>query len=158
MGEFYTIRELASELEVPSETVRLWLKEFGRYVVTKKVAGQRQVAATSIPTLRKVKELVVVELYTVEGARRQLERSSLPEVQHDAALQALREEVRDLKHVVSREVQEVKSQIAATSTLEKSSSLVGPSMATISREEIKAKKIRRHESLGQRLRKFMGLN
>ena len=69
----YSIGEVSRILDVESHTLRYWEKEFKDFVKPRRVSKKNRVYSEGdIDTLRAIKELLNVELFTIAGARRQM--------------------------------------------------------------------------------------
>lgn len=73
---WFTVGEVAKELEVATSCVRFWLQEFGMDEKVKRGynhhGADRRLTRGEIDQLKEIKRLLTVELYTIAGARRQL--------------------------------------------------------------------------------------
>lgn len=72
---YYRIGDVARQLDVEPHVVRHWESEF-RIRPLRSKKGQRVYAPQHLGKLRLIKWLLYTELFTVEGARRQLKRLS----------------------------------------------------------------------------------
>lgn len=76
---YYTIGEVAKLLELTTPTIRFWLCEFEvDYKIRRTHRGNngtedRRFVSGDIELLKEIKRLLTVELYTIPGAKRQLE-------------------------------------------------------------------------------------
>lgn len=70
---FYRIGDIARWLNVKPHVVRFWQEEFKAFchVGTSK-AGQRVFSRRDVAIFAAIRELLYTEMYTVEGAKRQL--------------------------------------------------------------------------------------
>ncbi|MBI2874560.1 MAG: MerR family transcriptional regulator [Firmicutes bacterium] len=140
-GRFYNTRQVALLLGVSAATVRSWLKEFGGYFKPKRVRGLYQFSEEDVIILHRIRTLLKEELYTLEGAKRQLGReieSLIGEDSLKAGIRAIREELSTLKETFSSEVRAVRSELAVSREAAASKFI-----ATIPREEIKQRKLRK---------------
>jgi DNA-binding transcriptional MerR regulator len=99
---FYKIGEVCEMVGVEPYTLRYWEKEFPFLAPQKNSAGQRIYSSDDLRLVERIKTLLYREGYTIEGARRQIEREERPggaERFADEAA-ALREENRRLKAAV----------------------------------------------------------
>lgn len=71
IGRSYRIGEVAKLLGEPTHVIRYWESVFGIYT-TRNRGGQRVYAEQAVERLKRVRHLLRVELYTLEGAKRQL--------------------------------------------------------------------------------------
>ena len=76
MRHCYRIGEVAIWCGVTTATVRWWCKEFAPWVrPTNSPHGQRVFTRDKVLMLGVIRELLYTELYTVEGAKRQLRQA-----------------------------------------------------------------------------------
>jgi DNA-binding transcriptional MerR regulator len=69
----HPIGEVSRMLGVESHTLRYWEKEFKDFIKPNRVSKKNRVyTEVDIEVLRKIKELLTVELFTIAGARRQM--------------------------------------------------------------------------------------
>jgi DNA-binding transcriptional MerR regulator len=70
---FYTIGEAGVSVGVEPHTLRYWEKEFKDFVRPRRSGNrERLYSSRDIDTLRAIRDLLAVELYTIAGARRQM--------------------------------------------------------------------------------------
>ncbi len=73
----YSISQVNALTGVPKSTIRFWEKEFEDYLVPLRTSGnQRRYDRSSVEIIEKINRLVNLEGYTLEGARRQLEKTN----------------------------------------------------------------------------------
>lgn len=70
----YTIGEVSELLSVKEHTIRFWEKEFPLLKPDKNEKGRRLYALEDVKLLKKIKELLYNEKYTIKGALKELER------------------------------------------------------------------------------------
>jgi len=71
--ESYSISQVYALTNVPKSTIRFWEKEFGDFLSPTRTEGnQRRYTAADVEAIRKINELVNVDLYTLAGARKKL--------------------------------------------------------------------------------------
>ena len=69
----YTISQVNALTGVPRSTIRFWEKEFSEFLVPLRTSGnQRRYNLTAVELIGQINQLVNVEGYTLEGARRKL--------------------------------------------------------------------------------------
>jgi DNA-binding transcriptional MerR regulator len=68
----FKIGEVAKLLGVDPHVLRFWEKRFRSVRTERSKRGQRVYPRRSVETLLRIEQLLYVELYTIEGARRQL--------------------------------------------------------------------------------------
>lgn len=98
---FYTVGDIADELEIPPHRIRYWCDEFPQLEPPRSPGGQRQFRKEDRERLRQIYHLVEEEKYTVEGARERLKtRDENPDLEEsvktiqkicDEGLQDIRE-------------------------------------------------------------------
>lgn len=72
-GRRWRIGDVARMLNEDTAVVRYWEQEFGAWLrPLRSKSGQRIYTVRCLETLREVHRLLRVELYTIEGAKRQL--------------------------------------------------------------------------------------
>jgi hypothetical protein len=76
---FRGMEEVARELRVPPQTLRYWESRLG-IRVTRSGGGQRLYRPRDVELLRRIKYLLYVDCYRIEGVRRLLHRGRLPHV------------------------------------------------------------------------------
>jgi len=72
-GTLFTISQVNALTGVPGTTIRFWEKEFSKFLVPLRTAGnQRRYDSQAVQVIRQIKRMVNDEGYTLEGARRKL--------------------------------------------------------------------------------------
>lgn len=71
MGRSYRIGEVAKLLGEPTHVIRYWESVFGIYT-TRNRGGQRVYAEREVARLTVIRHLLRTDLFTIEGAKRQL--------------------------------------------------------------------------------------
>ena len=69
---YYSIGELAQMLDVNTSLLRFWEKEFKLEVSKKNNKGNRLFSVKEIETINRIYELVKIEGYTLDGAKKSL--------------------------------------------------------------------------------------
>jgi DNA-binding transcriptional MerR regulator len=78
-GAFRTISEVADELEVPSHVLRFWETKFSQIRPLKRGGGRRYYRPEDVDLLRRIRELLYRDGYTIKGVQRLLrERNGRP--------------------------------------------------------------------------------
>jgi DNA-binding transcriptional MerR regulator len=73
--KLFSIGQVNAVTGIPKPTLRYWEKEFGDYLEPRRSTGnQRRYDEDSIAKIEKINYLVKVQGYTIDGAKRQLER------------------------------------------------------------------------------------
>ncbi|TNE55684.1 MAG: MerR family transcriptional regulator [Bacteroidetes bacterium] len=75
---YYTIGEVAAFFNVNPSLIRFWEKEFGFRVSKKNKKGNRLFSVKDIQNFNKIYQLVKVEGYTLDGARKVLSEKKKP--------------------------------------------------------------------------------
>lgn len=73
---YFSIKEVASMLEVPTSTLRFWGKTFSQIKIRKNGKGDRLYQREDIALLRTIHHLVKEKGYTLEGAKKALDNSN----------------------------------------------------------------------------------
>ena len=71
---YYSISEVAELVDLEAHVLRYWEGEFDQLKPRKNRAGRRVYTDDDVETVRRIKELVRDEKYTLEGARQALTR------------------------------------------------------------------------------------
>lgn len=69
---FRTISEVAGELDVPAHVLRFWESKFVQVKPLKRGGGRRYYRPEDIDLLRRIRELLYTEGYTIKGVQRLL--------------------------------------------------------------------------------------
>ncbi|MCL5019510.1 MAG: MerR family transcriptional regulator, partial [Patescibacteria group bacterium] len=70
---FYTIREVSDRTGISSHTLRYWEKVFPEILIPLRTAGgQRRYTMATLDIVGKIFQMVRVEGYSIQGARRKL--------------------------------------------------------------------------------------
>lgn len=72
---FRTISEVASELDVPQHVLRFWETKFSQVKPLKRGGGRRYYRPEDIELLRRIRELLYTEGYTIKGVQKLLRES-----------------------------------------------------------------------------------
>lgn len=70
--QYYTIGEVARELDLTTSLIRFWETEFREINPKKNRKGNRVYTQRDIETLRKIHYLLKVKKYTIKGAKERL--------------------------------------------------------------------------------------
>ncbi|HPF08273.1 MAG: MerR family transcriptional regulator [Candidatus Cloacimonetes bacterium] len=110
---YYTIGEVSNLLDVKAHVLRYWESEIPA-IRPKKSGHQRRYSLQQIETLKKIKDMLYNQRYTIEGARQKLklDKSVLEEahkeavakqkLQVDAAMPAIAKDLMDLREELVR--------------------------------------------------------
>ena len=77
---YYRIGEVASALGVEPHVLRYWETEFSSVRPQKSSRGQRVYSHRDLERLRRIKQLLHVEGYTIAGARKKMRTKEEPQV------------------------------------------------------------------------------
>jgi DNA-binding transcriptional MerR regulator len=69
---FRTISEVATELEVPQHVLRFWETKFAQVRPLKRGGGRRYYRPEDVDLLRRIRELLYTEGYTIKGVQKLL--------------------------------------------------------------------------------------
>ena len=102
---FRTISEVSEELDVPQHVLRFWETKFSQVRPLKRGGGRRYYRPSDIELLRRIRDLLYREGYTIKGVQKLLRESKgeglpavAPEEREIAELPAtLRRELTDLR-------------------------------------------------------------
>ena len=75
---YYSIGEVASMLEVNASLLRFWEKEFNLTVSKKNNKGNRLFSVKEIEQIQRIYQLVKVQGYTLDGAKKALKQKVMP--------------------------------------------------------------------------------
>lgn len=76
-GAFRTISEVADDLDVPSHVLRFWETKFNQIRPLKRGGGRRYYRPEDVELLRRIRQLLYRDGYTIKGVQRLLrDRSS----------------------------------------------------------------------------------
>jgi DNA-binding transcriptional MerR regulator len=73
---FMTVGEASKRLHVAPHVLRYWETQFPQIQPVRSAGGQRHYRPEDLRVLERIQKLLHEELYTIEGARRVLRRSS----------------------------------------------------------------------------------
>jgi DNA-binding transcriptional MerR regulator len=77
---YYSIGEVASMLEVNASLLRFWEKEFNLTVSKKNNKGNRLFSVKEIEQIQRIYQLVKVQGYTLDGAKKALKQKVMPTI------------------------------------------------------------------------------
>ena len=72
---FRTISEVSDDLEVPQHVLRFWESKFGQVKPLKRGGGRRYYRPNDIELLRRIRDLLYREGYTIKGVQKLLRES-----------------------------------------------------------------------------------
>ncbi len=109
---YYTIGEVGNLLELKTHVIRYWETVFPQLKPNKKQGHNRRYTQDDIQLLRTIKEMLYIQKYTIEGAKkvlsshRKAQKSEQPEFNYgDNPLtkrELIREKVENLKNLSER--------------------------------------------------------
>jgi DNA-binding transcriptional MerR regulator len=107
---FRTISEVADDLEVPQHVLRFWETKFSQVRPLKRGGGRRYYRPADVALLRRIRDLLYAEGYTIKGVQRLLREGSVKDdpappakakssltAQQRKALQQLLDELIDIR-------------------------------------------------------------
>lgn len=77
---FRTISEVSDELDVPQHVLRFWETKFSHIKPMKRGGGRRYYRPEDLALLRRIRELLYIEGYTIKGVQRLLRQSGVKAV------------------------------------------------------------------------------
>jgi DNA-binding transcriptional MerR regulator len=95
---YYSISEVAEMLGVETHVLRYWESEFSQLRPRKNKAGRRVYRDSDVELLHVIQRLLKEDRYTVEGARKVLNRSS----REDLADSVERRQLKELRNFLER--------------------------------------------------------
>ncbi len=105
--EFYSIKEVAEMLEVPSYVLRYWEKEFPMLKPHRNRLGRRFYAKKDIDIARMIKVILYEQGYTIAGARKKLasitqtpEQLTLPLTDAMKIIKEVKEELKEIRSML----------------------------------------------------------
>ena len=75
---FRTISEVSGDLEVPQHVLRFWETKFSQVRPLKRAGGRRYYRPEDVALLRKIRDLLYAEGYTIKGVQRLLRNGNGP--------------------------------------------------------------------------------
>lgn len=115
----FKIGEVARLFDLEPYVLRYWETEFDQLKPRKTASGQRSYNRDDVELVATIQHLLYTEMYTIAGARRQLERAELLEFElgpdADAGLDALRDELDDVvkeRDAAHRHIDELEGDLA----------------------------------------------
>lgn len=73
---FRTISEVADELEIPQHVLRFWETKFSNIQPMKRGGGRRYYRPEDLAVLRKIRDLLYVDGYTIKGVQKLLRQNA----------------------------------------------------------------------------------
>ncbi len=77
---FRTISEVSDELDIPQHVLRFWETKFSHIKPLKRGGGRRYYRPEDLALLRRIRELLYTEGYTIKGVQRLLRQSGVKAV------------------------------------------------------------------------------
>lgn len=103
---FYQIREVSELTDVKSHVLRYWETEFPQLRPDKGSTGQRIYRAKDLNLIKRIKQLLYDEKFTIAGAKRKLSGELKPEkMQMDLSLNLRENQLLNTIHTVKRELE-----------------------------------------------------
>jgi DNA-binding transcriptional MerR regulator len=82
---FRTISEVADDLDVPPHVLRFWETKFSQVRPLKRGGGRRYYRPEDVSLLKRIRELLYADGYTIKGVQRLLRDGAVKATQSDAA-------------------------------------------------------------------------
>ncbi len=114
---YYKIGEACKELDIQPYVLRYWETEFQALSPSKSKSGQRVYSAQDLELIRRIKELLYKEGYTIAGAKKKLEQEV---VSKPVAVERLADEDDDDEGVEDVEASEEAADDVASEDVEES--------------------------------------
>ena len=95
---YYSIGEVCELTGLEAHVLRFWEAEFPELDPRKSAGGTRRYRVEDLELIRRIQHLVHVERYTLEGARRQLQRPP------SASRERLRAEILDVLKILTKTI------------------------------------------------------
>jgi DNA-binding transcriptional MerR regulator len=83
---FRTISEVSDELEVPQHVLRFWETKFAQVKPMKRGGGRRYYRPEDIELLRRIRDLLYSDGYTIKGVQKLLREGQVKPPAHDEAI------------------------------------------------------------------------
>ena len=112
---FRTISEVSAELDVQQHVLRFWETKFTQIRPLKRGGGRRYYRPEDVQLLRRIRDLLYAEGYTIKGVQRLLRDGSIDDVEETAAdtEPALNHRERAELRTILRELEAVRDQLSA---------------------------------------------
>lgn len=110
---FRTISEVSADLDVQQHVLRFWETKFSQIRPLKRGGGRRYYRPEDVDLLRRIRDLLYAEGYTIKGVQRLLREGGSLEPSGESAVPALEltdQQKAELKAVV-RELEAVRDQL-----------------------------------------------
>ncbi len=101
-NRFYNIGEVSRLLNIEAHVIRYWEKEFPQLKPVR-ISGRRFYTDSHLKLLRRIKELLYEEGYTIAGARKVISRESSEEKRLYEVIEETRRELMEIFQLLSRE-------------------------------------------------------
>jgi DNA-binding transcriptional MerR regulator len=85
---YYKIGEVCDLCQIQPHVLRYWETEFSQLAPTKNTSGQRMYRYKDVLLVRRIKQLLYEEGYTIAGANKKLATDNVLEVEHNRANRA----------------------------------------------------------------------
>ncbi|MDP8237719.1 MAG: MerR family transcriptional regulator [Candidatus Hatepunaea meridiana] len=102
---YYSIGEVSQMLDIDQPVLRFWETEFKELSPRKSKSGKRQYKEYDLKVLRRIKQLLYKERYTIEGARRKLATKEKPTEIPDKIrekFQQIKTGLQELKQIIEK--------------------------------------------------------
>ncbi len=84
---FRTISEVGKELDIPQHVLRFWESKFSQVKPLKRGGGRRYYRPEDIALLRRIRDLLYTEGYTIRGVQRLFRKAGVKAVVEGSALE-----------------------------------------------------------------------
>lgn len=100
---YFKIGEVSKITELPTHVLRFWEAEFGQIKPKRSPSGQRLYRRQDVELILKIKNLLYVKKYTIQGANKHLRMDNAPPSPQPSAdlLVDIRRELERLRDLVS---------------------------------------------------------
>ncbi len=92
--QYFRIGEVAEIVGVESYVLRFWETEFAELAPAKSKSNQRMYSQQDVGLVLRIRDLLYEECFTIDGARRQLDKGAGPQGSVPARTSAVLEQVR----------------------------------------------------------------
>ena len=101
MSLYFTIGEVGKLCQLRPHVLRYWEQEFNQLSPTKRRGNRRYYQRKDVMLIRKIRQLLYEQGYTIEGARQQLSGTVAKTEQPQKTQETLHQAMRDLEKVVA---------------------------------------------------------
>ena len=98
---YKTIGEVSELLQIPQHILRFWEESFIQLKPLKRKGGRRLYSENDINLLRRIKELLYEEGYSVKGVKKYLSKNKIDNIKTEGKLKVSEEVTIKLKQIVN---------------------------------------------------------